>query len=152
MFQRFKAALVRFGSTFNRWLACQPIDMDEHAAQCSIDDFCRVPPIGWYCTRKRGHSGPCAARRTDGNDDAYFEEAAPVDPQAFRRADTHLSAQASRARLVNTSIDSPADHWLLRDRRQGRVGLALVNNDEPVYPKRREADVVSSPLRPTKHI
>lgn len=22
---------------------------------------CEVPPQGWYCTRKAGHDGPCAA-------------------------------------------------------------------------------------------
>lgn len=24
---------------------------------------CDIPPPGWYCTRERGHEGPCAARR-----------------------------------------------------------------------------------------
>lgn len=23
---------------------------------------CDVPPHGWWCSRRRGHSGPCAAR------------------------------------------------------------------------------------------
>lgn len=22
---------------------------------------CKLPPAGWYCTRKKGHEGPCAA-------------------------------------------------------------------------------------------
>jgi|SRR5581483_455793 len=25
------------------------------------NDKCVVPPDGWYCTRKAGHDGPCAA-------------------------------------------------------------------------------------------
>ena len=26
-----------------------------------VDDECNVPPIGWRCTRGKGHIGPCAA-------------------------------------------------------------------------------------------
>lgn len=26
------------------------------------DDACDVPPEGWWCSRRRGHKGPCAAR------------------------------------------------------------------------------------------
>jgi hypothetical protein len=26
---------------------------------------CRRPPEGWYCSRERGHDGPCAARPQD---------------------------------------------------------------------------------------
>jgi hypothetical protein len=22
---------------------------------------CAIPPVGWYCTRRAGHTGPCAA-------------------------------------------------------------------------------------------
>lgn len=25
------------------------------------DDWCDVPPLGWRCTREKGHAGPCAA-------------------------------------------------------------------------------------------
>lgn len=25
------------------------------------DDWCDVPPLGWRCTRTKGHEGPCAA-------------------------------------------------------------------------------------------
>ena len=27
-------------------------------------DACEVPPIGWWCSREKGHDGPCAARPT----------------------------------------------------------------------------------------
>lgn len=27
----------------------------------ALDDPCDAPPIGWRCTRSKGHSGPCAA-------------------------------------------------------------------------------------------
>jgi hypothetical protein len=26
--------------------------------------ICGTPPVGWFCTRKPGHSGPCAAVET----------------------------------------------------------------------------------------
>ena len=29
----------------------------KHAARCSL------PPAGWWCSRDKGHDGPCAARR-----------------------------------------------------------------------------------------
>lgn len=25
------------------------------------ENYCEVPPAGWYCTRAKGHDGPCAA-------------------------------------------------------------------------------------------
>jgi hypothetical protein len=28
---------------------------------CKPDEVCTVPPEGWYCTRQKGHEGPCAA-------------------------------------------------------------------------------------------
>ncbi len=28
------------------------------------DQGCEKPPVGWYCSRKPGHEGPCAARQT----------------------------------------------------------------------------------------
>lgn len=31
------------------------------AGHDEADDECDVPPIGWRCTRSKGHSGPCAA-------------------------------------------------------------------------------------------
>jgi hypothetical protein len=27
----------------------------------SDESKCNVPPAGWYCTREKGHDGPCAA-------------------------------------------------------------------------------------------
>lgn len=30
---------------------------------------CKVPPIGWNCTRDAGHSGPCAATETTSVED-----------------------------------------------------------------------------------
>lgn len=30
-------------------------------AEDDADDQCDAPPIGWRCTRSKGHSGPCAA-------------------------------------------------------------------------------------------
>jgi hypothetical protein len=34
-------------------------------ATVGLEPPCDVPPAGWYCTRKRGHSGPCAALPVD---------------------------------------------------------------------------------------
>lgn len=61
---------------------------------------CSVPPAGWYCTRQRGHTGPCAAwpeaARNSGNvisdadwdrirtRAAYPSEVAPVSPAPRR--------------------------------------------------------------------
>lgn len=28
------------------------------------DTACDIPPPGWWCSRKRGHDGPCAAHST----------------------------------------------------------------------------------------
>ena len=30
-------------------------DVNDH------DRECEIPPVGWRCTRRKGHSGPCAA-------------------------------------------------------------------------------------------
>ncbi|WP_242137010.1 hypothetical protein [Sphingomonas sp. TREG-RG-20F-R18-01] len=30
---------------------------------------CQIPPTGWYCTRKAGHEGPCAAIPDGGLED-----------------------------------------------------------------------------------
>lgn len=27
-----------------------------------VKPICTIPPAGWYCTRNKGHDGPCAAR------------------------------------------------------------------------------------------
>lgn len=31
-------------------------------AREAMDRGCRVPPEGWWCSREKGHGGPCAAR------------------------------------------------------------------------------------------
>jgi hypothetical protein len=33
----------------------------QRAAAAGGPNFCKVPPLGWYCTREPGHFGPCAA-------------------------------------------------------------------------------------------
>lgn len=38
---------------------------------------CDLPPSGWYCTREKGHDGPCAARRSP-------PEPLPVPPDPIR--------------------------------------------------------------------
>lgn len=75
---------TRYDADFMRWLIgerdIQPdplddcYDMDKHSgyaaptaaiAEADAKDparaVCTVPPPGWYCTRERGHDGPCAA-------------------------------------------------------------------------------------------
>lgn len=32
---------------------------------------CNIPPRGWWCSRGKGHEGPCAARSTEDMNDAY---------------------------------------------------------------------------------
>lgn len=41
----------------NRW----PSDVDAFVEALLKQPRCTVPPTGWTCTRKAGHSGPCAA-------------------------------------------------------------------------------------------
>ena len=36
------------------------------------EDACHAPPLGWRCTRKAGHEGPCAA--VEYEDDKQFVE------------------------------------------------------------------------------
>ena len=35
--------------------------MSENIVIEDINNICLVPPQGWFCTRARGHYGPCAA-------------------------------------------------------------------------------------------
>lgn len=42
--------------------------MAGYAAAEQDATVCQVPPVGWRCTRKAGHDGPCAAAETDDAD------------------------------------------------------------------------------------
>ena len=35
--------------------------MEHEPLHDEADDWCDVPPLGWRCTRAKGHEGPCAA-------------------------------------------------------------------------------------------
>ena len=35
--------------------------MSKHISGAEGAQACDSPPPGWYCTRERGHDGPCAA-------------------------------------------------------------------------------------------
>lgn len=55
--------------TANKSIACAP--GSERLAPMATDGDgapCRVPPVGWTCTRPAGHNGPCAASPMDGRD------------------------------------------------------------------------------------
>lgn len=45
----------------------------EVAPKATVDQVahavCTLPPPGWYCTRERGHEGPCAAHPAVGEQD-----------------------------------------------------------------------------------
>ena len=45
---------------------------------------CRLPPIGWHCTRADGHEGPCAAHRAK-------PEYGPDTPPRLRRPDESVA-------------------------------------------------------------
>lgn len=47
-----KVQIVPKAGEFDRFMGKSPLD-------------CSIPPAGWYCTRKLGHDGPCAARPLD---------------------------------------------------------------------------------------
>lgn len=36
---------------------------DAYEALTRNSEKCNVPPQGWWCSREKGHEGPCAARR-----------------------------------------------------------------------------------------
>lgn len=38
-----------------------------------LDNECDVPPIGWRCTREKGHEGPCAALPMKGYEEILEE-------------------------------------------------------------------------------
>ena len=41
----------------------------EAMAAPAVRPVCTMPPPGWYCTRERGHDGPCAAHPAAANHD-----------------------------------------------------------------------------------
>jgi hypothetical protein len=55
---------------------------------------CAVPPAGWHCSRKAGHSGPCAAR--------------PAAPEAPASAPAAPHAQAEPVDLIAEQIGAGA--------------------------------------------
>lgn len=61
----------------------------EETPHDEADDVCDVPPIGWRCTRAKGHSGPCAAIE-------YSEEVASV-ARGMRRLKEAPNAEIQRA-------------------------------------------------------
>lgn len=60
---------------------------------------CRRPPIGWRCTRRADHEGPCAALPDEKAIDAFFE--CPDERPRLRRAVDHLRGPWSRRRAWN---------------------------------------------------
>ena len=42
-----------------------PATVDQGDVERLADRGCRVPPSGWWCSRERGHEGPCAARASE---------------------------------------------------------------------------------------
>lgn len=38
------------------WVMCKGLEVIHDVTRC------RRPPVGWWCSRSLGHSGPCAAR------------------------------------------------------------------------------------------
>ena len=63
-----------------------------------LDDACYAPPLGWRCTRKAGHEGPCAAVAYE--DDKLFVERGM---QRIRDAE-----DAARYRWLR---EQPFDEW-----------------------------------------
>ncbi len=42
------------------------------------NNTCNIPPEGWWCSRDKGHEGPCAARSTQEVNDRALELLAAV--------------------------------------------------------------------------
>lgn len=58
--------------TFRRWFDEQRASHGQAQADSVQEDACHAPPLGWRCTRKAGHEGPCAA--VEYEDDQQFVE------------------------------------------------------------------------------
>ena len=43
------------------WSVAELIAEKLDAEAAPEPESCTVPPEGWYCTRQKGHEGPCAA-------------------------------------------------------------------------------------------
>lgn len=52
----------RWGDRIN-WITADEIARRLDEACAPVVESCDVPPEGWYCTRAKGHDGPCAAHR-----------------------------------------------------------------------------------------
>lgn len=90
--------------------AAQPKSVDEN------DSECEAPPIGWHCTRTRGHDGPCAAAPSP--EDRDFVERGmrrirdAVDAERYRclRSIRHWSIVDGRGyELRDDGLDSAID-------------------------------------------
>lgn len=47
--------MVEMSAEVNKSTKLNAVDLDKGKL------YCLKPPVGWYCTREGGHSGPCAA-------------------------------------------------------------------------------------------
>lgn len=101
--QRFDAADMATASAqgFRDGATAQAQPVAEQAnADSVLEDACHAPPLGWRCTRKAGHEGPCAA--VEYEDDQQFVERGM---QRIRDAE-----DAARYRLLRRG-----QHWSVID-------------------------------------
>ena len=93
------AEASRFGSPeLQAMIIARCVEKDQ--ADSELEDACHAPPLGWRCTRKAGHEGPCAA--VEYEDDKQFVERGM---QRIRDAE-----DAARYRLLRRG-----QHWSVID-------------------------------------
>lgn len=74
------------------------------------NDICQVPPDGWYCTRKAGHDGPCAAHQDEPDRELDADDHACIAAGMDRiKAGAAIQPAGEAVRIVTSGITSAFD-------------------------------------------
>ena len=106
-----------------------PTTQAQAQADSVQEDACHAPPLGWRCTRKAGHEGPCAA--VEYEDEKQFVERGMQrirDAEDAARLDFLIDQRA----YVVSDPDACPGHWLHWARPDGRT---WVQGDEHPTPR-----------------
>lgn len=87
--------LATFGATVGANEAPVAVPVPEAKAEQVTDanEICQLPPDGWYCTRKAGHGGPCAAHEHEPDRELNADDHACI-AAGMQRVQTHSAAPA----------------------------------------------------------
>jgi hypothetical protein len=76
---------------------------------------CDVPPEGWWCSREKGHDGPCAARE--------------VEPMSWEDLATRLQAEKIALRIDSGELKRLLIRWLHEGAAMGGGSRAELTQD-----------------------